>query len=475
MNRLALLLAGLSAAPALADDFTYNAPGDLTEGSGTGRADDAVYAPGIRYPIEVAPSFLNSQVWGHGGMYGPGGSECDEENFTYPWSDNFCETRSWDTPMCPAGEGHQGQDMRAASCADQTYWAVAAEDGVISYIGSYSLYFVGDDSDTEYAYLHMEPTSITVDVGDHVTRGQRLGLVSDAFGESSTTTHLHFELHQVIEGLGDTPVPPYTSLVAAYEDLLDLPHVPCQLISAEGGVLDDAGPCLTLYGPAATWRLVTGSGYEDQLRWTYAWTSANPGNWAKWNLELEEAGSYELAIHITPAYAQSQQVPMTVAHGGGESELVVDLTEGNGWLVLGEFEFAAGDQQSLSIFDNTGEALSAQRKIDVDAVRLVRLDLPPGDDGGPAGGDSDEPVDGGDPTPADVDEPDGGDPGESDPDPDPDPDHSGPGAKQDDDRGNSPRGGLPGCAGAEGTMLVPLAALFAYVVRRRRRQGVTSG
>lgn len=63
----------LSASTASAQPFTYNQPGQLVTGSGEGTADYNVYAPGMRFPIEAAPVYANSQVWGNGGMNGPGG------------------------------------------------------------------------------------------------------------------------------------------------------------------------------------------------------------------------------------------------------------------------------------------------------------------------------------------------------------------------------------------------------------------
>jgi len=53
--------------------FSYRPAGELVSGSGTGRKDATVYAPGIRFPIEKAPAYPNSQVWGVGGSAGPAG------------------------------------------------------------------------------------------------------------------------------------------------------------------------------------------------------------------------------------------------------------------------------------------------------------------------------------------------------------------------------------------------------------------
>ncbi len=204
--------------------FSFINPGDLVAGSGTGVTDDEVFAPNMRYPIEEAPSYSNSQVWGVGGLNGPpGDGQCDARNYTYPWRDNFCETRGFSTPLCPEGTGHQGQDIRPATCEDAVHWAVAAESGQITGIGSFSVTLAAD-SGTIYRYLHLEMDELAVAQGDTVVRGQRLGLVSDDFGGTLTTIHLHFDMRQAV-ALPDgrvslTFVPPYASLIEAYERLL---------------------------------------------------------------------------------------------------------------------------------------------------------------------------------------------------------------------------------------------------------------
>jgi murein DD-endopeptidase MepM/ murein hydrolase activator NlpD len=207
---------------AAAEDFSYMPAGQLVAGSGEGRADNRVYVPGMRFPIEETPAYANSQVWGPGGMHGGGGSQCDTVNYSYPWWDNYCETRSWEMPLCPAGTGHQGQDLRPATCDDNMYWCVAVDDGTITQIGSYSVWLVTTDG-TQHRYLHMAPDSLLVAIGDKVVRGQRLGRVSNAFGTSSTTIHLHYDIFQNLQGYGGVYVPPYTSLIQAYQALLTPP------------------------------------------------------------------------------------------------------------------------------------------------------------------------------------------------------------------------------------------------------------
>jgi MYXO-CTERM domain-containing protein len=216
----AALVAGAlvaSAAGAARAQFTYRPAGELVPGSGRGRVDGTVYAPGIRFPIEAAPAYLNSQVWGVGGSAGRPGSQCDAANRSYPWHDNYCESRSWSMPMCPSGVGHQGQDIRAATCADRTHDAVATVAGTITHIGAYSVYLTGDDG-RRYDYLHLR--DLVVRAGARVAKGARIGRVSNNFGSTATTIHLHFNLRMTVSGFGTVYAPTYMSLVRSYESLL---------------------------------------------------------------------------------------------------------------------------------------------------------------------------------------------------------------------------------------------------------------
>lgn len=370
MTRLlacALLVA--ASGTAHADEFTYEPPGVLVPGSGSGRVDDHVYVPGMRFPIEEGPAYPNSQVWGVGGSRGPSGSQCDARNYSYPWHDNFCESRSWDMPLCPSGNGHQGQDMRPSTCADNTHWAVAAEDGVITSIGTYSVYLVAD-AGTRHRYLHMNRASIIVREGQRVSRGDRLGRISNEFGGTPTTIHLHYDLYQNVAGVGGVYVPTYMSLVRSYEELLGVEAEPCYVLPAEGGTIDDAGPCFRQYGPATYWRLVEGAGHGDSLRWTNAWDGTAPGNWASWNLHLASAGRYTVEVNVVEPYNRSTAVRYRVRHGSEETEVVLDQSRASGWVPLGAFDFAAGGDQAIEVFDNTGET-GEELHITADAVRLT--------------------------------------------------------------------------------------------------------
>ena len=204
--------------------FTYEQAGKLIpSNSGKGRVgDNYIYAPGIRFPIESAPAYINSQVYGVGGYLGPKGSLCDKKNYAYPWRDNYCEKRGWRMPLCNGGKGHQGVDIRTATCEKKKYYAVAVESGVITSIGKYTVKLRGT-SGRSYRYLHLDSKTLKVHRGQRVRRGQRIGLVSNNMGSTPTSIHLHFDIRETIK-IGNRSksvyVPPYSSLVDAYKRLL---------------------------------------------------------------------------------------------------------------------------------------------------------------------------------------------------------------------------------------------------------------
>jgi MYXO-CTERM domain-containing protein len=214
----AVLVVGVAGVAHAGEDF-YAPAGELVPGSGQGLAESTVYAPGMRFPIEDGPAYPNSQVYGHGGSEGPGGGQCDVENYSYPWRDNYCEIRSWDMPLCPAGTGHQGQDIRPATCENGVHWITSSESGTVTNIGSYSVYVTKADGQ-RFDYLH--GSNVAVSNGQAVNKGDHLGRVSNQFGGTPTTIHLHFNIRQDVAGVGQVYVSPYMSLVESYEELMGL-------------------------------------------------------------------------------------------------------------------------------------------------------------------------------------------------------------------------------------------------------------
>jgi murein DD-endopeptidase MepM/ murein hydrolase activator NlpD len=218
-------LLAVTVSPALGASLPpdFAAPsGELEPGSGSGQRDPTVFFPDMRFPLEEGPAYANSQVYRPGGNHGGSGTQCDKVNYKYPWRDNFCETRGWNMPLCPTGRGHQGQDIRPASCEKDRYWTVAVDNGIIASVGKYSVSLQATDG-TIYRYLHLNMDRLVVKSLASVKKGERIGLVSDWFGKTPTTIHLHFDAKATFV-LSDGPftayAPIYTSLVNSYKNLI---------------------------------------------------------------------------------------------------------------------------------------------------------------------------------------------------------------------------------------------------------------
>ncbi len=208
--------------------FSYLDVGDLLPESGPGFIDQTVYRPEIAFPTE-ASVYLNSQVYRYGGYYGSvngmEGGQCEPDNYSYPWQDTFCEKRSRDQELCPGG-GHEGLDIRPASCVKNEHWAVATEDARVVDVRRHWVTLQSADG-TLYNYLHLNMAALEVVEGDLISKGDRIGLISNDFYKSdgtsvATTIHLHFEMYEnyVADEESDplfTKVNPYMTLVSAYD------------------------------------------------------------------------------------------------------------------------------------------------------------------------------------------------------------------------------------------------------------------
>ena len=105
-----------------------------------------------------APAFANSQFIRNEGA---------PQNYAYPWRDNFCESRAFYVGQCPAGLGHQGQDLRPASCHQRVpggrcepyqHEVVAVRDGIVMRApGQMAIYVVvnAPNERIRFRYLHM--------------------------------------------------------------------------------------------------------------------------------------------------------------------------------------------------------------------------------------------------------------------------------------------------------------------------------
>jgi hypothetical protein len=239
--------------------FSYFGPGNIIPGTGFKRkggvADYTVYSK-IRFPIADAPAFANSQSfmkWGdceaagmgtRGGIgayrcnIGGGGQTLvwnEAASYSYPWRDNFCESRYFYVGQCPGGLGHQGQDLRpafckqrgpGARCEPRLHDVVAVRDGAVLRTANQESLFIVVNAPNErirFRYLHMPPKHFDaagIVSGRLVREGEVIGRVGNFYRrEGGTTTHLHFDA-QVPTRYGWVFVNPYMTLVAAYERLI---------------------------------------------------------------------------------------------------------------------------------------------------------------------------------------------------------------------------------------------------------------
>lgn len=279
-------------------DFTYRPLGAIITNSGyhgqAGRPDPTVYAQ-LRFPLLDAPAFANSQSflnWGDCNFTGRTASprakggpyrckrndkplvfdESAHENYSYPWQDNFCESRQFEVGQCATGYGHQGQDIRPSSCplrnegADRCvsnrYPIVAVRDGMILRGFGQQAAFLVIDTALEHVrvrYMHMTPSRMDADGllnGRHVSEGEAIGLVSNYQDyPGGTTSHLHFDL-QVFTRDGWLWVNPYATLIASYERLLgargtEIPDEPAAAASAVAHAAPEAPSTPDAPAPAA--------------------------------------------------------------------------------------------------------------------------------------------------------------------------------------------------------------------------------
>jgi murein DD-endopeptidase MepM/ murein hydrolase activator NlpD len=239
--------------------FGYYGPGQLLPGTSLrdqgGRPDYTVYSQ-IRFPLAAAPANAGSELFQRRSR----AWEAEEQNnpsliAEIRWRDNFCERRGFPVSQCPAGAGHQGQDLRPTPCRPApgtehcTMQAdvVAARDGVILRSPQREAAYLFVNSANEHVrfrYLHMSPSRMDADnllSGRRVHEGEVIGKVGNFSGRGNGTSyHLHFDV-QVPTKDGWVFVNPYMTLVTAYE----------RLIGAHGTELSDAKVVVATADPTA--------------------------------------------------------------------------------------------------------------------------------------------------------------------------------------------------------------------------------
>ena len=238
--------------------FAYYGPGQLVSDTGfrghSGRRDYTVYSQ-IRFPLADAPASASSELYQRY-IRAQSAQTIDGPAPALTWRDNFCERRGFPVGQCPAGIGHQGQDMRPGPCKPPpgtercTHHGniVAVRDGVVLRSpGQEAAYLVVNSANEHirFRYLHMSPRRMDADnllSGRRVHEGEIIGEVSNfSMKEAGTSFHLHFDI-QVPTRVGWVFVNPYMTLVSAYE----------RLIGERGTEFSDARVVVATTDPAST-------------------------------------------------------------------------------------------------------------------------------------------------------------------------------------------------------------------------------
>jgi lysozyme len=151
----------------------------------------------------------------------------------------------------------------------------------------------------------------------------------------------------------------------------------CDIIPSTGDTIDEEDGCVTLGGAPQFLHSESGAGFNSSLVWTGATSSANESNFAQWNLNFAQGGTYKVEVYTDPAFARSTKAKYQIRHNGFTDNVLVNQTSANGFRNLGNFQFAAGANQFIHLGDNTGEASSLGVKLAFDAVRVTRVDTLP--------------------------------------------------------------------------------------------------
>ncbi|WP_164850592.1 M23 family metallopeptidase, partial [Sinorhizobium medicae] len=206
-------------APAM--DLQYFPPGDVLPATVSGITARTVHFPDWTFPMKVgAATSQHAYIGTQLGKYHKLSWDNDPRLYAYPHRDNQCEPRDWAVGACPSAKGHQGNDIRANSNADNRWEVVAVEAGTVTKVTSNTTVIVRSASGNHSVrYLHMHPASIAaagIRAGVQVTRGQVLGKVSNIMnGKPNTSLHLHIDVYAGTNASG-AHMQIYPSLIAAY-------------------------------------------------------------------------------------------------------------------------------------------------------------------------------------------------------------------------------------------------------------------
>lgn len=117
-------------------------------------------------------------------------------------------------------------------------------------------------------------------------------------------------------------------------------------------------------------------GYDSHTYWTYATDGASE-NSATWRPTLPVAGRYRVFVHVPQGcglgnapYA-STSAAYRIHSAEGDTTRTVDQNTSTTWVDIGAYQFNAGTDGAVELYDTTGEPIMSARILFFDAVKWV--------------------------------------------------------------------------------------------------------
>jgi hypothetical protein len=248
---------------------------------------------------------------------------------------------------------------------------------------------------TRYGHL----SAAAVSLGNYVTAGQIIGTSGDT--GDSTGPHLHFDVRRSDNnrnvdpfgwtGAGGDPWQTYYGVTSWFMwnggEFAGSP-IPDPTPSGSPEIIVDdnnnnsngfskgtGGPFTNICPPAScpNWHSQS-SGYGSDSYYTYV-NFNTPNNWAKWQPTIPKPGTYEIWVYVPSVGATSYQAKYNIlSDSGTHIAFGVDQSElYNQWVNIGAYHFqSSSSRYYVYVTDATGEAISTNRMVGVDAVMFVQ-------------------------------------------------------------------------------------------------------
>jgi hypothetical protein len=134
----------------------------------------------------------------------------------------------------------------------------------------------------------------------------------------------------------------------------------------EGTVIDDLSTQFSRQGPEKYWH-EEDQGFESHSWWTYN-NRTGIDNAARWTIEINQAGIYEIFVYIPTSHATTKNAVYSISHSGEQNRVTVNQNLNRGvWYKLGDFNFAETGDAYIELIDETGEA-DTKYEIGFDAI-----------------------------------------------------------------------------------------------------------